>query len=98
LLAVDGWRVDVAESVLLKFCRNTSKVSTVKLSNVSENILQELRGSQSATEILKSRGFSRVAFVYLGVVSSFEQLEKIFKYWCRPLMVYVDIGLFILSL
>jgi hypothetical protein len=98
LLAVDGWRVDVAKSVLLKFCHNTSKVSTVKLSNVSENILQELRGSQSATEILKSRGFSHVAFVYLGVVSSFEQLEKIFKYWYRPLMVYVDIGLFILSL
>jgi hypothetical protein len=64
-LAVDGWRVDVSESVLLKFCQNTSKVRMVKLSIMSKKILQELRGSQYAAEVLKSRCFSRVAFVDL---------------------------------
>jgi hypothetical protein len=72
LLEFDGWRVDIAERVLLKPCRNTSKVSTVKLSSVPKKILQELDISQIAAKVLKGRSFSSVAFVGLGQFYSFE--------------------------
>jgi hypothetical protein len=76
LVEVDGWRVDVAKRVLLKPHQRTSKVSAIKLSCVPKKILQELEGSQFAAEVLKSRGFSRVAFVDLGSFLPSSSLTK----------------------
>jgi hypothetical protein len=64
LEVVEG--VDVAERVLSKPHRDTSKASAKKLSSVPKRILPELVGSQFAAEVLKSRGFSNVAFVDFG--------------------------------
>jgi hypothetical protein len=91
---VDGWRVDVAKSTLSKPCRDTFKVSRVKLPSMHEKILQELEGFQLAIELLESRGFSG-RFHWLGVVASFQvawwslqilvlRLES--RCWRRPLI------------
>jgi hypothetical protein len=92
---VDGWRVDVAESILSKSCRDTFKVSGVRLSSMPKKIFRELEGfSSSQIEILKSRGFSG-SFYCLGGCRFLHaywwslwllvlRLEA--WCWCRPLV------------
>jgi hypothetical protein len=76
---LDGWRVDVAESILSKPRRDIFKVSGVRLSSMPEKILRELEGFHLAIEVLKSRGFSG-SFCWLGIVASFVSLDGVFNY------------------
>jgi hypothetical protein len=67
---VDGWRVDVAESILSRPRWDIFKVSGVRLPSMPEKILRELEGFQLANEVLKSWGLSG-SFCWLGVVAPF---------------------------
>jgi hypothetical protein len=80
---VDGWRVDVAESILWKPHRDMFKGSRVRLSSMPEKILRELEGFQLANEVLKSRGFSGSS-CWLGVASSFVSFDGIFNLGVAP--------------
>jgi hypothetical protein len=89
---VDGWRVDVAKSILSKPRRDIFKVSGVRLSSMPVKILRELEGSSSRIEVLKSRGFSG-SFCYLGVVASFMYIDGVFHSWCCVLKHDVGVDL-----
>jgi hypothetical protein len=89
---VDGWRPDVAESILSKPHRDIFKVSGVRLSSMPKKILPELEGFPLAIEVLKSRGFSG-RFCWLGVVASFAPLDGVFNYVGCALKLDVGVGL-----
>jgi hypothetical protein len=89
---IDGWGVDVAESILSKPRRDIFKVSGVRLSSMPEKILRELEGFQLADWGSKSQGFSG-SFCCLGVVASFVYTDGVFDSWCWVLKLDVGVDL-----
>jgi hypothetical protein len=89
---VDGWRVDVAESILSKPRQNIFKVSGVRLPSMPEKILRELDGFSARKWGLEE---SRLhgSFCCLVVVAPFMNIDGVFNSWCCVLKLAVGVDL-----